>query len=66
MATLFTIFILFAENSDRPCVLVVRVPGYRSRGPGSITGATRDSTPTTHGYNSKVISLNVCNCTGQF
>jgi hypothetical protein len=23
------------------CVPVVRVPGYKSRGPGSITGATR-------------------------
>jgi hypothetical protein len=26
--------------ADRLCVLVVRVPGYRSRGPGSIPGAT--------------------------
>jgi hypothetical protein len=26
---------------DRLCGLVVRVRGYRSRGPGSITGATR-------------------------
>jgi hypothetical protein len=26
-----------------PCGLVVRVPGYRSRGPGSIPGATRFS-----------------------
>jgi hypothetical protein len=26
---------------DRFCGLVVRVPGYRSRGPGSISGATR-------------------------
>jgi hypothetical protein len=26
---------------DRPCGLVVRVPGYRSRGPGSIPGTTR-------------------------
>jgi hypothetical protein len=26
-----------------PRVLVVRVPGYRSRGPGSIPGATRFS-----------------------
>jgi hypothetical protein len=26
---------------DRLCGLVVRVPGYRSRGPGSIPGATR-------------------------
>jgi hypothetical protein len=28
---------------DRLCGLVVRVPGYRSRGPGSITGAIRFS-----------------------
>jgi hypothetical protein len=28
---------------DRPCGLVVRVPGYRSRGPGSIPGATKFS-----------------------
>jgi hypothetical protein len=27
----------------RVCGLVVRVPGYRSRGPGSIPGATRFS-----------------------
>jgi hypothetical protein len=26
-------------NNDRLCDLVVRVPGYRSRGPGSIPGA---------------------------
>jgi hypothetical protein len=26
---------------DCLCVLVVRVPGYRYRGPGSIPGATR-------------------------
>jgi hypothetical protein len=25
---------------DRLCGLVIRVPGYRSRGPGSIPGAT--------------------------
>jgi hypothetical protein len=29
--------------TDRLCFLVVRVPGYRSRGPGSIPGATRFS-----------------------
>jgi hypothetical protein len=29
--------------NDRLCGLVVRVPGYRSRGPGSIPGATRFS-----------------------
>jgi hypothetical protein len=28
---------------DRLCGLVVRVPGYRSRGPGSIPGAARFS-----------------------
>jgi hypothetical protein len=28
---------------DRLCCLVVRVPGYRSSGPGSIPGATRSS-----------------------
>jgi hypothetical protein len=28
---------------DRLCGLVVRVPGYRSRGPGSIPGPTRFS-----------------------
>jgi hypothetical protein len=28
---------------DRLCGLVVRVPGYRSRGPGSIAYATRFS-----------------------
>jgi hypothetical protein len=30
-------------QTDRFCSLVVRVPGYRSRGPGSIPGATRFS-----------------------
>jgi hypothetical protein len=30
-------------EEDRHCGLVVRVPGYRSRGPGSILGATRFS-----------------------
>jgi hypothetical protein len=30
-------------QADRLCGLVVRVPGYRYRGPGSITGATRFS-----------------------
>jgi hypothetical protein len=29
--------------NDRLCGLVVRVPGYRSRGPGLIPGATRFS-----------------------
>jgi hypothetical protein len=31
------------NNVDRVCGLAVRVPGYRSRGPGSIPGATRFS-----------------------
>jgi hypothetical protein len=35
--------ISFCLASDRLCGLVVRVPGYRSRGPGSIPGATRFS-----------------------
>jgi hypothetical protein len=30
-------------QDDRLCGLVLRVPGYRSRGPGSIPGATRFS-----------------------
>jgi hypothetical protein len=30
-------------EEDRLCVLVARVPGYRSRAPGSILGATRFS-----------------------
>jgi hypothetical protein len=30
-------------NKNRLCGLVVRVPGYRSRGLGSIPGATRCS-----------------------
>jgi hypothetical protein len=29
------------DSSDRLCGLVVRVPGYRFRDPGSIPGATR-------------------------
>jgi hypothetical protein len=31
------------DKFDRLCVLVARVPGCRSRGPGSILGATRFS-----------------------
>jgi hypothetical protein len=31
------------ENNDRLCGLVVRVPGYRSKGFSSILGATRFS-----------------------
>jgi hypothetical protein len=30
-------------SCDRLCDIAVRVPGYRSRGPGSIPGATRFS-----------------------
>jgi hypothetical protein len=33
----------FIEIMDRLCGLVVRVPGYRSGGSGSIHGATRFS-----------------------
>jgi hypothetical protein len=31
---------VYITHSDRLCGLVVRVLGYRSRGPGSISGAT--------------------------
>jgi hypothetical protein len=31
------------EGLDRLCGLALKVPGYRSRGPGSIPGATRFS-----------------------
>jgi hypothetical protein len=34
---------IYIYIQDRLCGLVVRVPGYRSRGPGSIPGATRFS-----------------------
>jgi hypothetical protein len=37
---LFRIFQDCRVPTDRLCGLVVRVPGYRSRGPGSILGAT--------------------------
>jgi hypothetical protein len=33
--------IMYKSAGDRLCGLMVRVPSYRSRGPGSITGATR-------------------------
>jgi hypothetical protein len=33
----------FYYDDDRLCGLVVRVPGFRSRGPGSILDATRFS-----------------------
>jgi hypothetical protein len=32
---------IYCECPDRLCELVVRIPGYRSRDPGSIPGATR-------------------------
>jgi hypothetical protein len=39
---LATVFFVAAEGTkDLICCLVIRVPGYRSRGPTSITGATR-------------------------
>jgi hypothetical protein len=37
------LFYVVGEVSDHLCGLVVRVPGYRSRAPGSIPGATRFS-----------------------
>jgi hypothetical protein len=36
------IYVMY-KKVDRQCSLVVRVPGYRSRGQGSILGATRFS-----------------------
>jgi hypothetical protein len=38
-----TLFENLATISNCLCGLVIRVPGYRSRGPGSIPGATRYS-----------------------
>jgi hypothetical protein len=37
------IYICYVEESKPPLCLVVRVPKYRSRGPGSIPGSTRFS-----------------------
>jgi hypothetical protein len=37
------LFNLYSNIEDRLCGLVARVPGYRSRGPGSVPGATRFS-----------------------
>jgi hypothetical protein len=34
-------FWMIEETDDRLCGLAVRVPGYKSRHPGSIPGATR-------------------------
>jgi hypothetical protein len=39
--TLLYLLLLLLLLSDRLCGLVVRVLGYRSRGPGQIPGATR-------------------------
>jgi hypothetical protein len=43
LACVFFILILYGKFCDHLCDLVVRVPGYRSRGPGSIPSATRFS-----------------------
>jgi hypothetical protein len=40
---LWRVFRASHTKTDRLCGLVVRVPGYRSRGPGSIFGAIRFS-----------------------
>jgi hypothetical protein len=37
----FFFFFTLLSSGGRVCGLVVRVPGYRSRGPASIPGATR-------------------------
>jgi hypothetical protein len=36
-------FAVIGDDDDRLCGLVVRVPGYRSRGPGSIPRSSRFS-----------------------
>jgi hypothetical protein len=41
MVNVRLIYILYIYTTDRLCVLVVRVLGYRSGGPGSIPGTTR-------------------------
>jgi hypothetical protein len=40
---LFYIITIYNSLMDRVCGLVVTVPVYRSKGPGSIPGATRFS-----------------------
>jgi hypothetical protein len=40
---IYTVIYVIQKEVDRLCGLVVRVPGYISRGPGSIPGATRFS-----------------------
>jgi hypothetical protein len=37
----YNYLIVLVRGVDRVCGLVLRVPGYRSSGPGSIPGATR-------------------------
>jgi hypothetical protein len=39
IVTNLAIFLMFKRNIDRLCGLVVRVPGYRTTGQGSIPGA---------------------------
>jgi hypothetical protein len=46
------IFIYVLHVCDRLCGVVVRVPGYRSRCPGSIPGATRYSESSESGTES--------------
>jgi hypothetical protein len=36
----FDVIYVMKKKVDRLCGLVLRVPGYRSRGPGSIPGVT--------------------------
>jgi hypothetical protein len=42
-SSLVMLFLVPWSSVDRPCGLVIRVRGYRSRGPGSIPGASRFS-----------------------
>jgi hypothetical protein len=46
------IYITLSGFLFRLCFLVVRVPDYRSRGPGSIPGATRFSESSVSGMGS--------------
>jgi hypothetical protein len=48
LASEFHIFIYLINVFDRLCGLVVRIPGYRSRGPGLIPSATRFSENGVH------------------
>jgi hypothetical protein len=43
VAMIMNYTVIIYNLHDRLCGLGVRVPGYRSRGPGSIPGATRFS-----------------------